>query len=252
MRMLMDVGNSHLTLGIWDGGEVIKKWRVSTLTLETEDQFFSIVSPLLDESRINKSIIKSVAIASVVPGKSQLFTNFSEKYFKTRPVFVEPLDGLDVQWKADNPEEIGPDRIANVIGAKDYYASNAIIVDFGTAVNIDVLYKNAFVGGAILPGINLSMQALFMNAAKIPPVDLFMEDHYLGTNTGDNLRIGLVNGKYYAIKGLTENIFSELGERLPVIGTGGFAKLFSFEGSFIETVDPDLTLKGVAGFQDRI
>ncbi len=252
MRLIMDVGNTNLTLGIWDGKAFKGKWRMPTDTIDTEDQFFSSIYPLLLASKIEIDNIDSVAIASVVPGTVGIFTSFAQKYFQTKPIFVSPIDGLDVSWKADNNSEIGPDRIANVLGAKDFFGSNAIILDFGSAINVDILYKDAFVGGAILLGINTAMKALFSKAAMIPPVDLFFEDHYQGTNTGDNIRIGLVNGTYHALEGITGKIRAELNTKLPIIATGGLSDLFHFEGTFIDHFDDDLTLKGVVSFQNRV
>ncbi len=252
MRMLMDVGNTNVTLGIWHAGKIVRQWRIDSEKIGTEDMFFSSIFPLLVERDIKTKDIASIAIASVIPGKQFVFRRFAEKYFNTKPVFVHAVEGIDISWKADNPKEIGADRIANVLGARDYYGSNAIVLDFGTAINVDVLFRDAFVGGSILLGINTSMKALFSKAAMIPPVELFMEDHYLGTNTGDNIRIGLVNAKYFALKGITEQIMNELGESVPVIATGGLSALFDFDGTFINHFDTDLTLKGIASFQNRI
>lgn len=252
MRLIMDVGNTNLTLGVWDGKSFVGKWRIPTETINTEDQFFASIYPLLLSSKIEVESIDCIAIACVVPGTIGIFTSFAKKYFKTTPVFVSPVDGLDVTWKADNNAEIGPDRIANVLGAKDYFGSNAIILDFGSAINVDILYRDAFVGGAILLGINTAMKALFSKAAMIPPVDLFFEDHYQGTNTGDNIRIGLVNGTYHALEGITTNIKEELNTNLPIIATGGLSNLFHFDGTFIDHFDDDLTLKGVISFQNRV
>jgi len=248
----MDVGNTHITLGVWDGKNFKAKWRIATHTIDTEDQFFSSLYPLLMSANISVDHIESIAIACVVPGTVGMFKAFSNKYFHTTPVFVSPIDGLDVTWKADNNAEIGPDRIANVLGAKDYFGANAIVLDFGSAINVDILYNNAFVGGSILLGINTAMQALFSKAAMIPPVDLFFEDHYLGTNTGDNIRIGLVNGTYHALEGITANIRKALQTDMPIIATGGLSSMFHFEGTFIDHFDDDLTLKGVISFQNRV
>ena len=259
MRLIMDVGNTNLTFGVWDGKSFKAKWRMATQTIDTEDQSFSSIYPLLTASNIAVDHIESIAIACVVPGTVGIFNAFAKKYFRTTPVFVSPINGLDVTWKADNNAEIGPDRIANVLGAKDYFGPNAIVLDFGSAINVDILYDNAFVGGSILLGINTAMQALFSKAAMIPPVDLFFEDHYLGTNTGDNIRIGLVNGTYHALEGITANIRNELQKRskkpvdkIPIIATGGLSGLFQFKGTFIDHFDDDLTLKGVVSFQNRV
>lgn len=252
MRLLMDVGNTNITLGIWDDGKITRKWRVDSGKIGTEDTFFSSIYPLLNDAEIQKSSIESIAVASVIPGKQYVFRRFAEKYFNTQCVFVHAIDGIDVVWKADNPKEIGADRIANVLGAKDTYGSSAIVLDFGTAINVDVLFRDAFVGGSILLGVDTSMKALFSKAAMIPPVDLYMEDHYLGTNTGDNIRIGLVNSKYFALKAITECVIKELGEKVPIIATGGLSSLFNFKKTFINYFDTDLTLKGIAAFQNRL
>jgi type III pantothenate kinase len=243
MRLIMDVGNTNVTLGVWDGKSFVGKWRMPTDTIDTEDQFFSAIYPLLLAAKIEVESIDTIAIACVVPGTIGIFNAFAKKYFKTTPVFVSPMEGLDVTWKADNNAEIGPDRIANVLGAKDHFGSNAIILDFGSAINVDILHEDAFVGGAILLGITTAMKALF---------DLFFEDHYQGTNTGDNIRIGLVNGTYHALEGITANIRKELNTDMPIIATGGLSNLFQFEGTFIDHFDDDLTLKGVISFQNRV
>lgn len=251
MKLLIDVGNTSGVFGLWYRGEVLEKWRLPTDVLESEDQMFVVLKELIGNAGYTMEQINSLCIASVVPRLKRTFNYFDKKYFKQQPVFVSAVDGIGIRWDADNPWEIGADRVANVIGATEYHGDSSIVLDFGTAITVDIIFKNAFVGGSILPGPMTSMKALFSSTAKLPEVDLFFEDHYLGTNTGDNLRIGIINGTYHALEGIVREVKKEIGN-LEVIATGGHAETFMIEESFIDKYDPELTLKGIAAFDDRV
>lgn len=251
MKLLIDVGNTNGVFGLWSQGEILGKWRLPTEVLESEDQMFVILKELIGSSGYAIDEINSLCIASVVPRLKRVFNYFGQKYFKKQPVFVSAIDGIGMSWASDNAWEIGADRVANVLGASEYYRDSSIVLDFGTAITVDILVKNTFIGGAILPGPTTSMKALFSSTAKLPEVDLFFEDHYLGTNTGDNLRIGIINGTYHALEGIVKEVMKKTGE-LEVIATGGYAETFMISGSFIDKYDPELTLKGIAAFDDRV
>lgn len=250
MKILADVGNTNVVIGFWDEC-IIRTWRLSTSYIETEDQLYVTLKILLSDIDYDIKKVESIIVCSVVPGINRVFSYFGEKYFSIKPLFVSARNDIGIGWNADNPEEIGADRICNVIGAIDNYEENSIVIDFGTAVTVDIVKNGDFVGGCILPGPKTAMKALFSNTAKLPEVDLFFEDHYLGVNTADNIRIGIINGTYFALKGIIESIKSEAGD-FRIIATGGLAKVFFDNKGLIDCHDPDLTLKGLYGFYRRV
>jgi len=250
MKILADIGNTNTVIGFWDE-KIVQTWRLSTSYIETEDQLYVMLKIFLSDMNYDIKEIKSILVCSVVPRINTVFSYLGEKYFSLKPLFVSARNDIGVGWNADNPEEIGADRICNVIGAIDNYDRNSIVIDFGTAVTVDIVRDGNFVGGCILPGPKTAMKALFSNTAKLPEVDLFFEDHYLGVNTADNIRIGIINGTYFALKGIIDSAKEEAGESC-VIATGGLAKIFYEEKNLINFLDSDLTLKGLYGFYKRV
>ncbi|HPE69235.1 MAG TPA: type III pantothenate kinase [Thermotogota bacterium] len=251
MKLLVDVGNTLSVFGVWDGERVLRKWRLSTPTIGTEDQLWIFVEGFMKALGVRPPDIDRVTVSSVVPSMSHLLQNLCTRYLGLVPIFVFPSEEIGVTWGADHPREIGADRISNVLGYITYHASSGIVLDFGTAIKVEVITSKSFVGGIILPGPSLAMRALFSGTAKLPEVDLFFEDHVIGTNTGDNIRIGTVNATYYALMGLLKEIQEQTGP-LPVLGTGGWLDLFEKCPGLMDRTDPDLTLKGIASFSDRL
>ena len=243
MYLLMDVGNTHTVIGRSNGGKIDSSWRIGTRRFETEDELYSILKSLeiLDG-------IKRVAVASVVPGVYKPIQYFCEKYFGFEPIWLDALKYENIKWNVKYPREIGADRVANVIAAYELFKSNAIIVDFGTAITIDVLIGNAYEGGAILPGFNTSIMALFTNTAKLPQVDLKIPSSSIGKDTEDNIQIGVIMGLVKALDGLIDDIISFTNERFEIIATGGNAKLSVGASKYIKNIDPLLTLKGILEF----
>jgi type III pantothenate kinase len=252
MELLADIGNTTTVFGVQKGDSIISIWRLPSGRLETEDELFAILEGLLKSKGSSIGEVDGFCIASVVPRLNRSIQYFAAKYLKEPAVFLKPDRFVSLELKADNPGEIGADRLANVIGASVHYGANAVVIDVGTAITIDVLKENAFVGGSILPGPSTAMSALFSKTARLPEVELFFEDHYLGTNTEDNIRIGVVNGTYFALAGIVENMLKVFDCRVDVIGTGGNVEMFMVEKSFITINDPDLTLKGIKAYYDRV
>lgn len=249
MLLLFDVGNTHTVAGFTEDGTNFVKWRLSTHKFETEDELFVMLKSLLDNSKIDFSNINSVVIASVVPPVNYIFQRFSEKYLGIKNLWVEASDGLDIKWNVKNPSEIGADRIANVLGAARV-CSDAIILDSGTAITIDVLMSGCYEGGAILPGLMTAAHSLFEKTAKLPQIDLYAPENCVGKDTAENIRIGIVRGTAHALNGLVEEVKSCFKNNPKVFLTGG-------QSSILERLvrcdlkDPDLTLKGMYAYWKR-
>ena len=249
MELLFDIGNTNTVVGLHQAENTFKIWRMSTKAFETEDEVFSLLYTLFQVDGIRKNDITELGVASVVPSVNYIFTKLGEKYFNTQAVFVNPYARVfNIEYKADYPQEIGPDRIANVIAAKKEYGNNVIAIDFGTAITIDVLLDGNFTGGAILPGFRMAMMALFSNTAQLPQVELQIPNYSMGTNTVDNIQIGILKITILGIERLIEEITRETGKEFRVISTGGMGKTLKGSSSIFETYDPDLTLKGILYF----
>ncbi len=247
MILYVDVGNTHTVFGIKSDGS-FKKWRLSTEKYETEDEVFSHVKTLFDFHGIDISGIDSVVVASVVPSLDHVFERFSNKFFGVKPLWVVADDSCGVRWPVENPKEIGADRVANVVGGVHEYSENVLIVDFGTAITIDVVYGREFLGGVISPGINTMLYSLFSGTAKLPLLDLKIPETAIGRNTEDNIRIGILKGTAYAMNGLIDEIEREIGGEFEVVVTGGQSKLV-VDLLRYDHHDPDLTLKGMEWYR---
>jgi len=243
MYLLMDVGNTHTVIGKSSDKDIISSWRIGTKRFETEDELYSILNGLeiLDG-------VKKVVVASVVPSVDKSIQYFCEKYFDSDPIWVNAPECKIIKWNVKYPREIGADRVANVIAAYKIFGSDSIIVDFGTAITIDVLIENTYEGGAILPGFNTSIMALFSSTAKLPQVDLEVPLETIGKDTIDNIQIGVVKGLIKALDGLIDDIISSTGGSFKIIATGGNAKLAVNVSRYIKEIDPKLTLKGILEF----
>lgn len=243
MLLLFDVGNTHTVAGFTKDGTNFVKWRLATHKFETEDELFVILRSLLSNSEIDLSQINFVVIASVVPPVNYIFQKFSEKYLGIKNLWVEASDGLGVKWNVKNPAEIGADRIANVLGAAKV-CNDAIILDCGTAITIDVLMSGCYEGGAILPGLMTAAHSLFEKTAKLPQIDLYTPQECVGKDTAENIRIGIVRGTAHALNGLVQEVKNCFKNNPTIFLTGGQSRI-------LETLihcdlkDPDLTLKGM-------
>lgn len=246
MELLFDIGNTHTVIGIHFPDQHFKIWRTGTKSFETEDELFAHLYTLFQFSNISIDQIDKLGVASVVPSVNYMFTKLGQKYFKTDTVFVTPNARIfDIEYQTDYPQEIGADRLANVIAAKKEYGDNVIAIDFGTAITIDLLQHGNFTGGAILPGFTTAMLALFSNTAQLPQVELLIPEHNIGTNTIDNIQIGVLKIPILGIERLIEEIQSETAIEYAVVYTGGTGKLLQGRSKIFQHYEPDLTLKGI-------
>ncbi|WP_129410026.1 type III pantothenate kinase [Marinitoga lauensis] len=250
MRLLFDVGNTHIVIGTYENDKFIQTWRIGTKSFETEDELFSHLYPLFKREKIDENDIKTVIISSVVPSINYILGKLAVKYFNTESIFVNAKEIKSIKLDVDYPNEVGADRIANILALKEYYGENAIAIDFGTAITIDVLYEGNFIGGAIIPGINTQMMALFSKTAKLPQVELEFLDYSVGKNTIDNIQIGIIKTVVYGIQQLLKDIENEYKKEFKIVITGGIGK--SLKGIIPEFnhYDPYLTLKGLNAFYD--
>ena len=249
MLLCLDVGNTHLLGGVFDKDKLILRFRYATFLLGTADQLGIFLVNILQYHNLNFSKIKAVALSSVVPNYNYTLKHCFGQYFKTAVYFLLQSGvktGLNICCK--NPSEVGADRIANAIAAVATFPNEPlIVVDMGTATTLCVITeKRDYLGGAILPGMRLCMEALKNNTAKLMAVDIEVPDCYMGKTTRESIQSGLYYGHFGALKEIISGFKKEVFEKktIKVIGTGGFAQLYEGKGLF-DFLVPDLALLGL-------
>ena len=246
MLLAIDVGNTNTVFAFHNGAKVVAEWRCSTDRQRTADEYFVWLSQLLEFAGM-KPEVGSVIVSSVVPQVLFNLRVLSDRYFQTRAKVVgRPDVRLPVLPRVDPTTQIGADRLVNTVGAHDRYGGNLIVVDFGTATTFDVVDNDgAYIGGAIAPGVNLSLEALHMAAAALPHVDVTKPVQVIGTNTVACMQAGIFWGYVGLVEGLVAQIRAERGRPMKVIGTGGLASLFEQGTDVFDAVEDDLTMHGL-------
>lgn len=247
MLITLDVGNSHTVIGIYEGESLTHHWRIQTVPERTTDEHGALLNTLLLGAGIEPGFKpEGVIIACVVPPLNQAMEQLSERYFRCAPLMVGPGIKTGMPILYENPKEVGADRIVNAVAAFDKYASACIVVDFGTATTFDyVSGRGEYAGGAIAPGLDVSMNALIQRAAKLYRVELVRPREVVGRTTIGSIQSGLIFGYTALVDGLVHRIRKERGEKAHVLATGGLADLIAPESETIEEVDEFLTLKGL-------
>ncbi|HEY0794761.1 MAG TPA: type III pantothenate kinase [Acidisarcina sp.] len=261
MLLAIDVGNTNTVLGLYKlekapGTYLIAHWRITTHRIQTADECGMNILNLFAMQGYRAAEVKSVIISSVVPTLDTTFRRVSERYFKIKPLFVEPGIKTGMPLLIDNPVELGADRVANGVAAFARYGGPCIVVDFGTATTFDVITeKGEYAGGVISPGLGISADALFSRAARLARVDIRKPDKVIGTNTRVNLQSGIYYGYIGLVDGILERIIAELAARPgaspKIIATGGLAKLIVADSKYITEIDHMLTLDGLRLIHDR-
>ena len=246
MLLVFDIGNTNITLGVFEGEKLKASWRMATDVHQMPDEYAARLLTLLHYRDINKSEIKEVALCSVVPPLLGTFLELSQQYFHVTPLVVGPGVKTGVRIRMDNPREVGADRIVDAAAAHHLYGGPVIIVDLGTAITFDTVSKEGdYLGGAIAPGLLVAAEALFSRTATLPRIQLMPPKKAIGTNTVDAMQSGLIFGYVGLIEGIVSRIQRELGEKALVVATGGYAELLTGETTIIDKVNPDLTLIGL-------
>jgi len=246
MLLAIDIGNTDTTLGVFEGEELRATWHMATVIHRMADEYAVLLLNLLYHQGLDKSDIKEVALCSVVPPLIATFEELFQRYFNLSPLVVGTGVKTGVRIRMDNPREVGADRIVNAAAAHHLYGGPVIITDFGTATTFDTVSEEGdYMGGAIAPGITMAAEALSMQTAMLPRVELVHPKHAIGTNTIAAMQSGIVFGYVGLIEGIVARIRRELGKKAKVVATGGYADLIAKETRVIDVVNPDLTLIGL-------
>ena len=246
MLLAIDIGNTNISLGAFEGEELRATWHMATGIHRLADEYAALLLNLLHHQGLDTSDIKEVALCSVVPPLIATFEELFQRYFHISPLVVGAGVKTGVRIRMDNPREVGADRIANATSAHHLYGGPVIITDLGTATTFDTVSKEGdYLGGAIAPGIVTGAEALFMRTAMLPRVELTHPKQAIGTNTIAAMQSGIVFGYVGLIEGMVARIQQELGEKAKVVATGGCAELIAKETTVIDVVNPNLTLIGL-------
>lgn len=252
MLLVIDVGNSNIAIGIYDGDNLVENWRLGTDVGKTADEFGILFKELLVFSQVRREQISGIVIASVVPPLLFPLEGLARKYFGLEPLIVEPGIKTGMTLHLDNPREVGADRIVNAVAGFEKYRTALIVIDFGTATTFDfVSSQGTFEGGVIAPGLMISAEALFRQASKLPRVELLRPKSVLGKNTLSAMQAGIVLGYAGLVEAIIRSLKAEIQESYPkepvprVIATGGLVELIARECPAIEVVEAHLTLEGL-------
>lgn len=252
MILAIDVGNTHTVAGVYEGEELAYHWRFVTEPERTADEYGVLLQSLFAARNVRLSAVAGIIVSSVVPSMVRTVEDLAEKYFRITPLIVGPGIKTGMPILYDNPREVGADRIVNAVAAYERYRTATIIVDFGTATTFDyVTPAGEYLGGAIVPGVGISLDALFHKTAKLYRVELVKPPRIVGRNTVNAIQSGIYYGYTALVDGMVEGIRRENGAPARVIATGGFATLIAAESRTIEDVDEFVTLAGLRILYDR-
>jgi type III pantothenate kinase len=250
MLLALDVGNTNTVLGLYNleatPAELVAYWRVTTDKTRTSDEYGVLFVNLFSMQRLSAESVTHIVISSVVPPVETTLRWVCERYFKVKPLFVEPGIKTGMPIIVDNPAELGADRLVNGIAAYERFGGPCIVVDFGTATTFDVISaKGEYIGGVIAPGLGISADALFSRTSRLARVDVKRPAKVIGTNTVAHLQSGLYYGYVGLVDGILERMIAELGTSPKVVATGGLARLIVDESRYITEIDDMLTLAGL-------
>jgi len=247
MLLAIDAGNTNTVFAVLQDEEILCQWRISTNSKRTADEYSLFISRFLNSNELSYKDIVGVIISSVVPQNIFSLKELSRKYFSCEPLIVgkdNVLPGIEI--KIDKPSEVGADRVVNSVAAYKEFGGDLVIIDFGTATTFDVVGgKGEYLGGAISPGINLSIESLHNAAAKLPSIDISRPSKVIGKCTESAMQSGIYWGYVGLIDGIVSRIKQEYGNSMKVLCTGGLAPLFYDAVEQIEYLVPDLTIKGL-------
>ncbi len=263
MLLVVDIGNTNTVLGVYSATAeqpgvppryetMVAHWRVGTVRTQTADEYGVLFRNLFAMHSVEPGAVKAVVISSVVPPVDSTLREVSERYFRVKPLFIEPGVKTGMPVLVDNPAEVGADRIVNGVAVFERYGGPSIVVDFGTATTFDVISERGeYLGGVIAPGIGISAEALFQRTARLPKVDIRRPARVIGTNTVAHIQSGLFYGYIGLVDGILERMIEEIGSKPKIVSTGGLATLIASGSRYIGIVDDMLTLDGMRIIYER-
>jgi len=252
MLLVIDIGNSNVVMGLYEGDLLRHHWRFSTDRNKTEDEYGMLVKSLFDSVGLALGEVRGIIISSVVPPLNDTIDRMCVKYLQRKALIVGPGIKTGLNIKYEYPREVGSDRIVNAVAAIHYYGTPSIVVDFGTATTFCYVdERGQYWGGAIAPGIGISTEALFSRADKLPRIEIVKPASVVGRNTITAMQSGIYYGFVGQVEGIVRRIIAEFGTEPTVVATGGLASIVANETECIHVVDPILTLKGLRLIYER-
>lgn len=246
MLLVIDIGNTNIVLGVYDGNSLCAHWRVATEKTKTSDEYGMLFVNLFRTENLDIYSIDGIILSSVVPPLTPVVEVVAKKYFKQSPLIVGPGIKTGIPILYDNPHEVGADRIVNAVAAYNIWKSALLIVDFGTATTFDVVSeKGEYIGGVIAPGITISMDALFLHTSKLPRIEMKKPKQVIGKNTVNSMQSGIIYGYVGLVDGIVDRICEELSTKPIIVATGGLASIIAPESRTIESVQENLTIDGL-------
>ena len=245
MLLVIDTGNTNTVFAVFKDDQLVESWRLQTENARSADEYAVFLQQVFTLGGLAFADVKNVVVGSVVPETNFHIKRLCKKYLNIEPLYVTK-DNVPIGVEVERPGEVGADRLINAVAVVEHYQAPAIVLDFGTATTFDVINaKGSYAGGVIAPGVNLSINALHQAASKLPRISVQKPDTVIGKTTRHAMHSGIFWGYTSMIEGVITRIQSELGEDAYVLATGGLATLFAENIDMIQTVDEDLTLKGL-------
>jgi type III pantothenate kinase len=246
MIMVIDVGNTHIVLGVFAGDELVTSWRIGTDRRRTSDDLGMLVKNLFSFRGLDAQDIEAIMMSSVVPPLIHTVNKMCRDYFGKEPLVVGPGVKTGMPIRYENPREVGADRIVNAVSVVKRYGVPTVIIDFGTAATFCAISRSGeYLGGAIAPGIGISIEALFKEAAQLPRIELTRPQQVIGKNTVASMQSGIYYGFAGQLEGIVKKMKEEIGNDAVVVATGGLAELICSGSDCVDHIDPDITLWGL-------
>ncbi len=252
MLLALDVGNTNVTIGAFDGEKVVGRWRLRTIREQTADEWGILIRNLFSLSSLDLAAVNGVIISSVVPAVDQPLEAMADRYFRRKPLFLTYATNLGIRVQYDNPREVGADRLANGVAGYRKFGGPVVVVDLGTTINFDIVSGDGvFLGGIICPGIGMSISGLFARTARLPMVDFREPEKLIGSNTVGSITSGLYYGFVGMIDGILERLAGELGSDMKTVATGGQGHMITQSSKWVKRYEEDLTLEGLRFVWER-
>ena len=252
MLLVVDIGNTNIALGVFEGNDLIQNWKIRSEREKTSDEYEITLLNLMSLAHLEVKTINSIIISSVVPPLTPIFQSLSQNLLKVNALVVGPglKTGMPILY--ENPQEVGADRVVASVAAFEKYGGPAIIVDFGTATTFDAISESGeYLGGAIAPGIQISAEALYLKTAKLPRIEIKKPKNAIGRTTVTSMQSGLYFGYIGLISNIIEEITKELGKETKIVATGSFASQIFQDLDSIQYLEPFLVLEGLRIIHDR-